>query len=211
MTVPRSGAPRLVLASASPRRVDLLRQVGIAPTHIAPADVDETAKARELPHQLVRRLAEAKAQAVAVRHPGAVVLGADSVVAVGRRILGKPDDEATARRFLNLLSGRRHRVVGAIAVIGVDGRMSCKVITTAVAFKTLEPGEIDAYLAGGEWRGKAGGYAIQGRAALFVRKVIGSYPNVVGLALFEAANMLKNHGVIPNFRGDEARCSDVDL
>ncbi|TCS60152.1 Maf family protein [Varunaivibrio sulfuroxidans] len=211
MTVPRSGAPRLVLASASPRRVELLRQVGITPAHIAPADVDETAKASELPHQLARRLAEAKARAVAARYPGAVVLGADSAVAVGRRILGKPDDEVAARRFLDLLSGRRHRVVGGIAVIGADGRMSSKVITTAVAFKTLEPGEIDAYLAGGEWRGKAGGYAIQGRAALFVRKVVGSYPNVVGLALFEVANMLKNHGVVPNFHGGEAVCSNADL
>lgn len=200
MTFPLSGAPRFVLASASSRRIDLLRQIGIVPTHIAPADIDEAAHADELPHQLARRLAETKARAVAAIHPGSIVLGADTVVAVGRRVLPKPKDENAARRYLRLLSGRRHRVLGGISVIGADGRVSSRLVTTKVAFKTLEPGEIDAYLLGGEWKGKAGGYAIQGGGAVFVRKIVGSYTNVVGLAVFETVNLLKTHGIEPNFQ-----------
>jgi septum formation protein len=186
--------PVLILASASPRRLDLLRQVGLAPHAVDPAEIDESARKGETPAQLALRLAEEKAAAAAARHAGAYVLAADTVVACGRRVLPKPDDEGAARRCLALLSGRRHRVHGGIAVAAPDGRIVARRIETAVAFKRLTSQEIDAYIAGGEWRGKAGGYAIQGKAALFVRAIIGSYTNVVGLPLFETANLLRGLG-----------------
>jgi septum formation protein len=189
--------PSLVLASASPRRVDLLRQVGIEPRQIDPADIDETPGPRELPRAYALRMAEAKLAAVAGRHPGAIVLAADSVVACGRRILPKAEDAATARRCLDLLSGRRHRVLGGVAVAAPDGSVRSRLVETAVTFKRLSPAEIDAYVGGGEWQGKAGGYAIQGRAAAFVRFLSGSYSNVVGLPLFEAAAMLAAAGLRP--------------
>ncbi|WP_374448524.1 nucleoside triphosphate pyrophosphatase [Stella sp.] len=189
-----AGRPALILASSSPRRLDLLRQVGLVPDRVDPADIDETPLRGELPAGHAVRLARAKAAAVAVRHPGAWVLAADTVVACGRRILPKADDEATARRCLELLSGRRHRVHGGIALMGPDGRLTHRHVETAVLFKQLTAAEIAGYLAHGEWRGKAGGYAIQGRAALFVRGIVGSYPNVVGLALFETAAMLRGRG-----------------
>jgi len=184
----------LVLASASPRRLDLLRQVALDPDLVDPAELDETALKGELPAQHASRLAAAKARAVAARHPGAFVLGADTVVACGRRILPKADDAATARRCLALLSGRRHRVHGGIALVTPSGRLASRHVQTVVAFKRLSEAEIAAYLDCGEWRGKAGGYAIQGRAALFVRQIGGSYSNVVGLPLFETASLLAGQG-----------------
>jgi septum formation protein len=185
---------KLVLASASPRRLELLRQIGIVPDATDPAELDETPLPRELPARHVPRLARAKAEAVRARHPDAIILAADTVVACGRRILGKPEDEAAARRFLALLSGRRHRVYGGIAVIGADGRMATRLVVSQVGFKRLTENEIAAYLATGEWRGKAGGYAIQGRAAEFVSWLSGSYSNVVGLPLHETAQLLTGLG-----------------
>ena len=186
--------PRLVLASASPRRLELLHQIGICPDDVVPADVDETARAREMPAALAQRLAAAKARTVAVRFAGALVLGADTIVACGRRVLPKAADETQARRCLALLSGRRHRVFGAVSVIGTDGRPHQRLVRTAVAFKRLEVSEIEDYITGGEWRGKAGAYAVQGRAAAFVRGINGSYSNVVGLPLFETASLLEGLG-----------------
>jgi len=186
-----------VLASASPRRRELLAQVRLAPDAIDPAALDEAPLPRETPSQHALRLAEAKARAVAVRHPGAFVLGADTVVACGRRILPKPQDEATARRCLLLLSGRRHRVIGGIAVLGPDGRLSSRVAESAVTFKRLTPEEIGDYLGTREWEGKAGGYAVQGLAARFVRALSGSYSNVVGLPLYETVALLAGRGYLP--------------
>jgi len=192
-----SETPLFVLASASPRRLDLLKQIALPPDRVVPADVDESPLRDELPRVLAARLAEAKARCVAADFPEAFVLGADTVVACGRRILPKPADEAEARACLKLLSGRQHRVLGGLAIIAPDGRCVGRVVNTAVAFKRLERTEIDAYIAGGEWRGKAGGYAIQGRAAQFVRRINGSYSNVVGLPLFETASLLKGLGYLP--------------
>ena len=183
--------PTLVLASASPRRLDLLRQVGLEPAEIDPADIDETPEPREAPRAYALRMARAKLAAVTARHPGAVVLAADSVVVCGRRILPKAETEQQARACLTLLSGRRHRVLGGIAASGVDGAVRTRLVETVVRFKRLEAAEFDDYLRCGEWRGKAGGYAIQGRAARFVAFVSGSYSNVVGLPLFETVALLK--------------------
>ena len=183
----------LVLASASPRRAELLRQIGIVPDVIAPADVDERPGAKERPTDYARRLAEAKADQIAPQHEGSFVLAADTVVALGRRSLPKPADAAAARRSLALLSGRRHRVLGAVILVAPDGRRARRLVTTAVRFKRLEPSEIEAYLESGEWQDKAGGYGIQGRAAAFVPAVNGSYSNVVGLPLAETAALL--HGL----------------
>jgi septum formation protein len=186
---------RLVLASASPRRLELLRQVGIQPDEVLPADVPEEPMADELPPRLAARLAGAKADAVAGRNGGSVILGADTVVACGRRILPKAETRDEARRCLELLSGRRHRVHGGIVVIGPNGRRAARLVTTVVSFKRLTQDEIAAYLDSGEWKDKAGGYAIQGRAAAFVRSINGSYSNVVGLDLFAAAALLRGAGV----------------
>jgi septum formation protein len=186
-----TAVPPLVLASASPRRVELLRQMGIEPAAIDPAAVVEASRPRELPAALARRLAQAKAAAVAARHGGAFVLAADTVVALGRRILPKAETEAEARHCLGLLSGRRHRVLTAVCLIAPDGRQAERLVTTTVRFKRLEAAEIDAYVASGEWRGKAGGYAIQGRAAAFVPWIGGSHSNVVGLPLFETLALLR--------------------
>jgi len=186
-----SPIPPLVLASASPRRLDLLRQVGLEPAEIDPADIDETPAARELPRAYALRMATSKLAAVVPRHPGAVVLAADSVVVCSRRILPKAETEAEARACLGRLSGRRHRVMGAVAVGFPDGTVRTRLVETTVRFKRLEPSEIDDYLQSGEWRGKAGGYAIQGRAARFVDFISGSYSNVVGLPLFETVKLLK--------------------
>ena len=192
-------APLLVLASASPRRLELLRQIGLEPDHIDPAGIDETLQPGELPPAHAIRLAEEKARAVIPRHPGAFILGADSVVACGRRILPKTEDEKSARFCLELLSGRRHRVHGGIAVAGPDGRLTSRRIESQVAFKRLSETEIRAYLRTGEWYGKAGGYAIQGRAAALVHWVCGSYTNVVGLPLFETVQLLTGRGYRPNW------------
>ena len=191
--------PPLVLASASPRRLELLRQVGLVPDCIDPADIDETPRHGELPSAHAMRLAQEKAQAVIPRHPGAYVLAADTVVACGRRILPKTEDEASARRCLELLSGRRHRVHGGVTVVGPDGRLVSRPVDSQVAFKRLSEAEIWAYLRTCEWRGKAGGYAIQGRAAALIRWVSGSYSNVVGLPLFETVQLLAGRGYRPNW------------
>ncbi|MBX9945978.1 MAG: Maf family protein [Reyranella sp.] len=183
--------PPLVLASASPRRLDLLRQVGLEPAAIDPADLDETPTARELPRAYALRMARGKLAAVAGRHPDAVVLAADSVVVCSRRILPKAETEAEARLCLSRLSGRRHRVLGAVAVGWPDGTVRTRLAETIVRFKRLQPAEIEDYLRSGEWRGKAGGYAIQGRAARFVAFLSGSYSNVVGLPLFETLSLLE--------------------
>lgn len=180
----------LVLASASPRRLDLLRQIGLEPAAIDPADTDETPAPAEPPRAYAMRMALAKLAVVAPRHPGATVLAADSVVALGRRILPKAETEADARRCLALLSGRRHKVLGGVAVGGA-GKVSTRLVETVVRFKRLHLTEIEAYLRTGEWQGKAGGYAIQGRAATFVAFLSGSYSNVVGLPLFETSAMLR--------------------
>ena len=192
-----SPAPLLVLASASPRRLDLLRQIGIEPDRIDPADIDEIVQPGELPPSHAMRLAEEKARAVMPRHPGAFILAADTVVACGRRILPKPADPATARSCLELLSGRRHRIHSGIAVVDPNERLTLRRVDSHVAFKRLSEAEIAAYLRSGEWQGKAGGYAIQGRAAAFIRWVSGSYSNVVGLPLFETAQLLTGRGYRP--------------
>ena len=189
--------PLLVLASASPRRLDLLRQIGLEPDRIDPAGIDEVPRPGEMPPAHAMRLAEEKARAVMPRHPGAFVLAADTVVACGRRILPKPADPSTARSCLTLLSGRRHRVHGGIALAGPDDRLILRRVDSQVAFKRLSEAEIAAYLCSDEWRGKAGGYAIQGRAAALIRWVSGSYSNVVGLPLFETAQLLTGRGYRP--------------
>ena len=187
---------KLVLASGSPRRIELLQQAGIEPDRVLPTDVDETPQRAEHPRSLAKRLSRAKAEKaweVLKREPdsaGAFVLAADTVVAVGRRILPKAETETDVRRCLGLLSGRRHRVLGGVAV-GSAGKVSTRLVETVVRFKRLERLEIEGYIASGEWQGKAGGYAIQGRAAAFVAFVSGSYSNVVGLPLFETAAMLR--------------------
>ena len=184
----------LVLASASPRRLELLKQIGIVPDAVDPAELDESPKPRERPADLARRLAAAKAELVARRHPKSFVLAADTVVACGRRILPKAETEAQARGCLELLSGRRHRVWGGIAVVSPGGRAITRCVDTIVSFKRLTAEEIAHYLASGEWEGKAGGYAIQGRAAALIRGLLGSYSNVVGLPLYETAMLLKGAG-----------------
>jgi septum formation protein len=188
----RLALPPLVLASASPRRLDLLRQIGIEPFAIDPADTDETPLRGEPPRAYALRVARAKLDIVAPRHPTALVLAADSVVAVGRRILPKVEYEQQARECLALLSGRRHTVLGGLALASCGGKIRTRLVETAVRFKRLDAREIDAYVESGEWHGKAGGYAIQGRAAAFVAFLSGSYSNVVGLPLFETASLLKS-------------------
>lgn len=192
--------PRLVLASASPRRAALLAQIGLVPDAVRPAAVDETPRASETPATHAVRLAEEKARAVAAREAGAFVLGADTVVACGRRIVGKPASEDEARRCLALLSGHRHRVHGGIAVVTPSGQLARRHVETAVLFKRLTRDEIEAYVVSGEWRDKAGGYAVQDLAARFVRGIVGSYSNVVGLPLYETVALLVGQGYAPAAR-----------
>ena len=181
---------RLILASASPRRLDLLAQIGVTPHAIDPAHIDETPHKGELPKDYALRMAAEKAAPVAARHAGALILAGDTVVACGRRILPKAEDEATARQCLDLLSGRRHHVLSAITLIDADGKARHRISDSIVTFKRLHPQEIDAYLASGEWHGKAGGYAIQGRAAGLIRALSGSHSAVVGLPLYETRALL---------------------
>jgi septum formation protein len=185
--------PRLVLASTSARRLDLVRRLGIEPDRLAAPDVDETALPDEQPRALALRLARAKAAAVE-RADNEVVLAGDTVVAIGRRSLGKAEDHADAERMLRLLSGRRHHVLSAIAVIGPDATIRSRLSDTIVAFKRLTESEIHRYLEGGEWHGKAGAYAIQGAAEAFVRFLAGSHSGVVGLPLFETRALLEAAG-----------------
>jgi septum formation protein len=181
-----------VLASASPRRLALLEQIGVAPDRVVFADVDETPMKDELPRSLARRLARAKAEAAA--ETGAVVLAADTVVACGRRILPKAENEAEARACLALLSGRAHMVLTALA-LKTDSGLRERLVETRVRFKRLTAAEIEGYVASGEWQGKAGGYAIQGRAGKFALSISGSYSCVVGLPLYETAALLESAGL----------------
>lgn len=199
----------LVLASASARRLELLCRAGLVPDRVVAARLEEGAAEGELAGALARRLAESKAEAVSKSHRRAFVLGADTVVAVGRRILAKPTDEAEARRCLELLSGRRHRVLTAIAVVTPEGGRGARLVTTAVAFKRLDEAEIAWYLGTEEWRGKAGGYAIQGRASRFVSWLAGSYSNVVGLPVFETVRLLDGLGYRVLGPGRRNRGSDA--
>src|SRR3954463_12794706 len=183
---------RLILASASPRRLDLLARIGVAPDAVVPAEIDETPRKGELPIPYAKRIAAAKAAAVA--EAGALVLAADTGVGVARRILPKAETEADARAALSLLSGRRHRVHSAVTLIGADGKARHRLVTSIVLFKPLGEEELAAYLASGEWEGKAGGYAIQGRAEALIRMLSGSWSNVVGLPLYETRALLRAAG-----------------
>jgi septum formation protein len=194
MPVADTRPQQLVLASGSARRRDLLRQIGIEPSIVDPPQIDEGHGPRELPLAYAERMARDKLASIAPKHPERWVLAADTVVACGRRILPKAETEAEARACLTLLSGRRHRVLGGIAIAGPDGRSAHRVVTTTVAFKRLTQPEIEAYLATGDWHGKAGGYAIQGHAAAFIPWINGSYGNVVGLSLSDAVAMLGGLG-----------------
>lgn len=184
-----------ILASASPRRVELLARLGLVADAIDPADIDESARKGELPHLYAKRMATEKAAVVAARHPGGVVLAADTVVAAGRRILPKAEDAQQARDCLTLLSGRRHRVLSAICVVDAAGVARTRLSTTVLTFKRLSADEVDRYIAGGEWQGKAGGYAIQGLAESYVKQLAGSHSGVIGLPLFEARALLNTAGI----------------
>ncbi len=192
--MPDKSSPEFILASASPRRVELLRQISIVPDHILPAEIEETPLKNEQPRELVARLAVAKAAAIAKDYPDAYVLAADTVVACGRRILPKAETTDDARALLEMLSGRRHRVIGGVSIFAPAGASSARVVETAVTFKRLSSAELDNYLASDEWRDKAGAYAIQGLAARFVCSLNGSYSNVVGLPLYETSQMLSGLG-----------------
>jgi len=185
---------RLVLASASPRRLDLLKRIGVIPDAVIPAEIDETPGKAELPARYAARMGAAKAAAIRAIEPGALILAADTVVAVGRRILPKAENESEARAALGLLSGRRHRVLSAVTVIDATGTARHRLSTTIVAFKRFSADEIDAYVASDEWRGKAGGYAIQGQAEALVRQISGSHSGVIGLPLYETRALLRAAG-----------------
>jgi len=187
-----------VLASASPRRVELLAQIGITADIIDPADIDETPLSGEIPRIYAERMAVEKVAAVATRHKGSLLLAADTVVAVGRRILQKAENEAEARAFLQLLSGRKHKVITGLAMTLPNGDVLKKTVVSSVTFRRLGSDDISHYIDSNEWRGKAGGYAIQGLAAAYIRSLSGSYSNVVGLPLFEVAGWLHGNGITLN-------------
>lgn len=187
---------RFVLASASARRIELLARLGITPDVVDPADLDETPQRGETPAQLASRLAQAKAQTVARRHAGTVVCAADTVVAVGRRILPKAETRAEAQSCLELLSGRRHQVLTGICVVDAAGTSRQRLSRSIVRVELLSAADIAAYLDGGEWRGKAGGYAIQGRFEAHVRWLAGSFSGIIGLPLADARQMLRTAGVL---------------
>ena len=194
------GRPKFVLASGSPRRLSLLNQAGIEPDALRPADVDETPKRGELPRACANRLARAKAEAALAtirledEFKGSFILAADTVVAVGRRILPKAELMDEAAQCLRLLSGRNHRVYTAICLVTTKEAFRQRLVETRVRFKRLAPEDIEGYLASGEWRGKAGGYAAQGLAGTFMVKLVGSYSNVVGLPLYETVSLLSGEG-----------------
>ncbi|MES2754947.1 MAG: nucleoside triphosphate pyrophosphatase [Pseudomonadota bacterium] len=185
--------PDLVLASGSPRRLTLLAQIGVVPARVVAPEIDEAPLKAETPRAYVQRIAIAKALAVP-RGNGEIVLAGDTIIAAGRRILGKPVDAAAARTMLEFLSGRRHHCLSAVAAIGLDGKLRSRLSDTIVAFRPLAATELDAYLNGDEWIGKAGGYAIQGRAEAWVRFLSGSHSGVVGLPLFETRALLVASG-----------------
>ncbi len=181
---------QLILASASPRRRDLLAQIEVVPDLIVPADIDETPLSGELPARHATRLAREKAMHVAAQYQGAAVLGSDTVVACGRRILPKAETEQEARYCLELISGRSHRVYTGVCIVGPAGDVRERLVETRVKVKTLSTEELETYLASGQWQGKAGGYGIQGLFSAYIVSIIGSYSSVVGLPLFETQNLL---------------------
>ena len=187
---PNSQNPKLILASASARRRDLLKTLYVTPDEIIPADIDETPLKAELPRPYAMRVAREKAQAIAVSHKGSIILAADTVVGVGRRILPKAESEDEARDCLELMSGRAHRVFTAVAVINAAGELREKCVETRLKMKRLSREEIECYVRSGEWKGKAGGYGIQGYAGAFITHLSGSYSNVVGLPVTEIRHML---------------------
>lgn len=189
-----AAGPTLVLASASPRRLDLLAQVGVTPDRVDPADIDETPLRDETPRRHALRLAQEKARVVSARSPDAFVLAADTVVAVGRRILPKAETEADVRYCLKLLTGRNHKVFTGVALIAPDGREASRLVETKVGFKRLSEAERNGYIGSGQWKGKAGGYGVQGLAGGFITDIQGSYPSVVGLPLYETLNLLSGLG-----------------
>lgn len=189
----QSSSP-LILASASPRRLELLSQIGIKPDAVIPADIDETILKGELPKTLALRLAKSKAEKIADANPKAFILAADTVVACGRRLMDKPTDASDARRILEILSGRRHKVYGGLCLIAPDGKSRARLCETTVSFRRLSEKEIAAYIDSGEWEGKAGAYAIQGMAATFTKFLSGSHSNVIGLSLYDVSAMLDAAG-----------------
>jgi len=195
-----ANAPRLILGSGSPRRRELLAQIGVTPDEIRPPEIDETPRKGELPRAYADRLAGEKGEVLAADTADALILTADTVVAAGRRILGKPADGGEAAEFLIFQSGRRHRVITAVA-LRLGALIWTRRVETIVRFKRLSDAEISAYVRSGEWRGKAGGYAIQGIAGAFIPAINGSYSNVVGLPLAETANLLAGAGYSMSFEG----------
>lgn len=195
VTPPDPDTPELVLASASPRRRELLARLGVVPGRVLATEIDESPVGGELPRAHAVRLAAEKARAAALEAPGCVILAGDTVVGVGRRILPKAEDAQTARHCIELLSGRRHRVYSAVAVMSPDGTLREALSETILRFKRLSAAEIDAYIDGGEWHGKAGGYAIQGSAEGFCAWLSGSHSGVVGLPLYETRRLLIAAGV----------------
>jgi septum formation protein len=187
---------QLILASASPRRQQLLARIGITADAIIPADIDESAQKGELPRVYARRMAAEKAAVIAAQHPDSAVLSGDTVVAAGRRILPKAESEADARMCLDLISGRRHLVLSAVTLMLPGGRALHRLSESVVTFKRLHADEIEAYIAGGEWQGKAGGYAIQGSAEALIRSIAGSYSGIMGLPLYETRSMLLSAGLL---------------
>lgn len=183
---------RVILASASPRRLDLLRQIGVVPSDIIPADIDETQHKHEKPHKLAERLSVEKAKAVFQENSGSFVLASDTVVTCGKIVLDKAENEKIATRYIKKLSGRRHQVYGSITLITPTGQVLTRSCKTIVQFKPLSLMEIADYIESGEWEGKAGGYAIQGLAGSFVKYIRGSYSNVVGLSLYDTMGLLKS-------------------
>ncbi len=187
---------KLILASASPRRLDLLKQVGVVPNEVIPADINEDPHKKEKPNVHALRLSIEKAQKIFAENKDCYVLAGDTVVSLGTRILPKTEDVDSARYCLELMSGRKHRVYGGIALYSPDGKLSKKLVTSIVKFKKLSKSELESYLDSKEWDGKAGGYGIQGSASQFINSINGSYTNIVGLSLFETMNMLKGTGYV---------------
>lgn len=184
----------LILASASPRRLELLRQIGIDPDRIAPADINETPYKDEQPIPYVKRMAEEKALEIYKEHKSSIIIASDTIVVLGKRILQKAETEEEARKFLELLSGRRHKVISAVTIICPKGKVRNKLVTSVIKFKRLSQYEINEYITSGEWEDKAGAYAIQGLAAKYISFISGSYSNIVGLPLHETAKLLRGAG-----------------
>jgi septum formation protein len=187
-------SPILILASASPRRLALLKDAGLTPHKVIHTDIDETPKPKELPRLLALRLAKEKLAAAAAKEPKGYILAADTVVAVGRRILPKAETAEEVRECLQLMSGRRHHVYTGVALRAPDGKIITRLADSAVTFRRLETADIESYILSGEGIGKAGGYAIQGRAQIFIRFISGSHSNIVGLPMFDVAQMLRGCG-----------------